>query len=77
MGSARGLFGSLGWTLRFGRQGRYMWTVPDILLTLFGVILMVSPLALWIAWTNEIFIGVLVAALVSLIGAVVITRSQG
>jgi hypothetical protein len=54
-----------------------MWTVPDILLTLFGVILMVSPLALWIAWTNEIFIGVLVAALVSLIGAVIITRSQG
>jgi hypothetical protein len=53
-----------------------MWTIPDILLTIFGVILMVSPLALWIAWTTAIFIGVLVAALVSLIGAVIITRTQ-
>ena len=53
-----------------------MWTIPDILLAIFGVILMVSPLALWIAWTTAIFIGVLVAALVSLIGAVVITRTQ-
>jgi hypothetical protein len=77
VGSARGLFDSLGWTLRFGRQGRYMWTVPDILLTLFGVVLMVTPLALWVAWTTAIFTGVLVAALLSLIGAVVITRSQG
>ena len=77
VGSARGLFDSLGWTLRFGRQGRYMWTVPDILLTLFGVILMVTPLALWVAWTTAIFTGVLVAALLSLIGAVIITRSQG
>ena len=57
--------------------GSQMWKIPDILLTIFGVILMVSPLALWIAWTNAIFIGVLVAALVSLIGAVIITRSQG
>jgi hypothetical protein len=54
-----------------------MWTVPDILLTLFGVILMVTPLALWVAWTTAIFTGVLVAALLSLIGAVIITKSQG
>ena len=77
VGSARGLFDSLGGTLRFGRQGRYMWTVPDILLTLFGVVLMVTPLALWVAWTTAIFTGVLVAALLSLVGAVIITRSQG
>jgi hypothetical protein len=77
VGAARGLFDSLGWILRFGRQGRYMWTVPDILLTLFGVVLMVTPLALWVAWTTAIFTGVLVAALLSLIGAVIITRRQG
>jgi len=46
--------------------------VPDILLTLFGMVLIVAPLALWVAWTKEIFIGVLVAALVSLIGAIVV-----
>ncbi len=77
MGSARGLFDSLGGALRFGRQGGYMWTVPDILLTLFGVVLMVTPLALWVAWTTAIFTGVLVAALFSLIGALIITRRQG
>ena len=51
-----------------------MWTVPNILLTIFGVVLMVTPLALWVAWTTTIFIGVLVAALISLIGAVIVTR---
>ena len=51
-----------------------MWTVPNILLTIFGLVLMVTPLALWVAWTITIFIGVLVAALISLIGAVIVTR---
>ena len=51
-----------------------MWTVHNILLTIFGVVLMVTPLALWVAWTITIFIGVLVAALISLIGAVIVTR---
>ena len=51
-----------------------MWTVPNILLTIFGLVLMVAPLALWVAWTITIFIGVLVAALISLIGAVIVTR---
>ena len=49
---------------------------PDMLLILFGLGLMAAPLALWVAWTKAIFIGVLVAALASLIGAVVITRTQ-
>jgi ABC-type phosphate transport system permease subunit len=53
-----------------------MWTVPNILLTIFGLILMVTPLALWIAWTTAIFTGVLAAALLSLIGAVIITKTQ-
>ena len=53
-----------------------MWTVPNILLTLFGLVLMVTPLALWVAWTTAIFTGVLVAALLSLIGAVILTRSK-
>jgi len=35
-----------------------MWTVPNILLTIFGLVLMVTPLALWVAWTITIFIGV-------------------
>ena len=51
-----------------------MWTVPNILLTIFGLVLMVTPLALWVAWTITIFTGVLVAALISLIGAVIVTR---
>ena len=51
-----------------------MWTVQDTLLTIFGVVLMATPLALWVAWTITIFIGVLVAALISLIGAVIVTR---
>ena len=51
-----------------------MWTVPNILLTIFGLVLMVTPLALWVAWTITIFIGVLVAALISLIRAVIVTR---
>ena len=51
-----------------------MWTVPNILLTIFGLVLMVTPLALWVSWTITIFIGVLVAALISLIGAVIVTR---
>ena len=51
-----------------------MWTVPNILLTIFGLVLMVAPLALWVAWTTTIFIGVLAAALISLIGAVIVTR---
>ena len=51
-----------------------MWTVPNILLTIFGLVLMVTPLALWVAWTTTIFPGVLVAALISLIGAVIVTR---
>ena len=51
-----------------------MWTVPNILLTIFGLVVMVTPLALWVAWTITIFIGVLVAALISLIGAVIVTR---
>ena len=53
-----------------------MWTVPNILLTIFGLILMVTPLALSIAWTTAIFTGVLAAALLSLIGAVIITKTQ-
>ena len=53
-----------------------MWTVPNILLTIFGVVLMVTPLALWVAWTITIFTGVLVAALISLIGAVIVTRTK-
>ena len=53
-----------------------MWTVPNILLTNFGLVLMVSPLALWVAWTTAIFTGVLVAALLSLIGAVIVTRTK-
>ena len=53
-----------------------MWTVPNILLTIFGLVLMVTPLALWVAWTTTIFTGVLVAALISLIGAVIATRTK-
>ena len=53
-----------------------MWTVPNILLTIFGLVLMVTPLALWVAWTTAIFTGVLVAALISLIGAVIVTRTM-
>ena len=53
-----------------------MWTVPNILLTIFGLVLMVTPLALWVAWTTSIFTGVLVAALISLIGAVIVTRTK-
>ena len=54
----------------------HMWTVRDILLTIFGVVLMATPLALWVAWTTTIFIGVLVAALMSMIGAVIVTRTK-
>ena len=39
-----------------------MWTVQDILLTIFGVVLMATPLALWVAWSPTIFAGVLAAA---------------
>ena len=53
-----------------------MWTVPNILLSIFGLVLMVAPLALWVAWTTTIFTGVLVAALISLIGAVIVTRTK-
>ena len=53
-----------------------MGTVPNILLTIFGLVLMVTPLALWVAWTTTIFTGVLVAALISLIGAVIVTRTK-
>ena len=53
-----------------------MWTVPNILLTIFGLVLMVTPLALWVAWTTTIFTGVLVAAFISLIGAVIVTRTK-
>ena len=53
-----------------------MWTVQDILLTIFGVVLMATPLALWVAWTTTIFIGVLVAAVMSMIGAVIVTRTK-
>ena len=53
-----------------------MWTVPNILLTIFGLVLMVTPLALWVALTTTIFTGVLVAALISLIGAVIVTRPK-
>ena len=53
-----------------------MWTVPNILLTIFVLVLMVTPLALWVAWTTTIFTGVLVAALISLIGAVIVTRTK-
>ena len=53
-----------------------MWTVQDTLLTIFGVVLMATPLALWVAWTTTIFIGVLVAALMSMIGAVIVTRTK-
>ena len=53
-----------------------MWTVQDILLIIFGVVLMATPLALWVAWTTTIFIGVLVAAVISMIGAVIVTRTE-
>ena len=53
-----------------------MWSVPNICLTIFGLVLMVTPLALWVAWTRAIFIGVLVAAFISLIGAVIVTRTK-
>ena len=53
-----------------------MWTVQDILLTIFGVVLMATPLALWVAWTTTIFIGVLVAAVISMIGVVIVTRTE-
>ena len=53
-----------------------MWTVPNVLLTIFGLVLMVTPLALWVAWTTTIFTGVLVAAFISLIGAVTVTRTK-
>ena len=53
-----------------------MWTVQDILLTIFGVVLMATPLALWVAWTTTIFIGVLVAAAISMIGAVIVARTE-
>ena len=53
-----------------------MWTVQDILLIIFGVVLMATPLALWMAWTTTIFIGVLVAAVISRIGAVIVTRTE-
>ena len=53
-----------------------MWTVPNILLTIFGVVLMVTPLALWVAWTTTIFAGVLGAAAISLIGAVIVTKTK-
>ena len=53
-----------------------MWTVPNILLTIFGLVLMATPLALWVAWTTTIFIGVLVAAVISMIGAVIVTRTE-
>ena len=53
-----------------------MWTVNNILLTIFGVVLMVTPLALWVAWTTTIFAGVLGAAAISLIGAVIVTKTK-
>ena len=53
-----------------------MWTGPNVLLTIFGLVLMVTPLALWVAWTATIFTGVLVAAFISLIGAVTVTRTK-
>ena len=53
-----------------------MWTVRNVLLTIFGLVLMVTPLALWVAWTTTIFTGVLVAAFISLIGAVTVTRTK-
>ena len=53
-----------------------MWTGPNVLLTMFGLVHMVTPLALWVAWTTTIFTGVLVAAFISLIGAVTVTRTK-
>ena len=53
-----------------------MWTGPNVLLTIFGLVLMVTLLALWVAWTTTIFTGVLVAAFISLIGAVTVTRTK-
>ena len=53
-----------------------MWTGPNVLLTIFRLVLMVTPLALWVAWTTTIFTGVLVAAFISLIGAVTVTRTK-
>ncbi len=37
---------------------------------------MITPLALWVAWTTTIFTGVLVTAFISLIGAVIVTRAD-
>ena len=53
-----------------------MWTGPNVLLTMFGLVLMVTPLALRVAWTTTKFTGVLVAAFISLIGAVIVTRTK-
>ena len=53
-----------------------MWTVNNILLTIFGVVLMVTSLALWVAWTTTIFAGVLGTAAISLIGAVIVTKTK-
>ena len=53
-----------------------MWTVQNSLLTIFGVVLIVTPLAFWVAWTTTIFAGVLGAAAISLIGAVIVTRTK-
>ena len=53
-----------------------MWAGRDILLTIFGVVLMVTPLALWGAWTTTIFAGVLSTAAMSLWGVVIVTRTK-
>jgi hypothetical protein len=53
-----------------------MWSLQDILLIIFGVVLMATPLALWVAWTTTIFIGVLIAAVISMIGAVLVTKTE-
>ena len=37
---------------------------------------MVTPLALWVAWTPTIFAGVLSAAAMSLWGVVIVTRTK-
>ncbi len=53
-----------------------MSTTSNILLIVFGLVLMITPLALWVAWTTTIFTGVLVTAFISLIGAVIVTRAD-
>ena len=41
-------------------MGKFADSLITLGLTLFGIVLAVTPLALWVAWTETIFLGVLV-----------------